>query len=113
MLAARVSGKGLAHAHILVIAEIFGKFRARVAAGGPAEMAAAAGARGLHGAACGVRAGGRGFGRREGGGRAGPSHPDDRFGVPVRHVVAAAAKHGRIASCRPREGFRGGAHAVP
>jgi hypothetical protein len=41
-LAARVSGKGLAHAHILVIAEILGKIRARVAADGPAEMAAAA-----------------------------------------------------------------------
>ena len=25
----------------------------------------------------------------------------------------AAAKHGRIASCRPRQGFRGGAPAVP
>jgi hypothetical protein len=59
-----VSGKGLAHAYNLVIAEILGKIRARVTSGGPAEMAAAAGPRGLHGAGCRVRAGGRGFRRR-------------------------------------------------
>ena len=112
-LAACVSGKGPAHAHILVITEIFDEVWARVAAGGPTEMAAAAGARGLYGAGCRVLAGGWGFRRREDGGRSGPPHPDDRFGVPVRHVGAGAAKHGRVTPRLPRQGFRSGAHAVP
>jgi hypothetical protein len=59
-----VSGKGLAHAYILVIAEIFGKTWARVAIHSPAEVVSAAGPFAVRRADCGVRAGRRGF-RRE------------------------------------------------
>ena len=64
-LAARVSGKGLTHAQILVMAEIIDKIRARIAADGTAEMAVAAGTRGLRGDGRRVRADARGFGRPE------------------------------------------------
>jgi hypothetical protein len=64
-LAARVSGKGLTHAHILVMEEIIDKIRARIAAGGMAEMSDAADTRGLRGDGRRVRADARGFRRPE------------------------------------------------
>jgi hypothetical protein len=60
-----VSGKGLTHAQILVMAEIIDKIRTRIAADGTAEMAAAAGASGLHGDGHLLRADARGFRRPE------------------------------------------------
>jgi hypothetical protein len=55
----------MTHAQILVIAKISDKIRARIAASGAAEMAAAAGARGLYGNGHRVRADARGFRRPE------------------------------------------------
>jgi hypothetical protein len=60
-----VSGKGLTHAQILVMAEIIDKIRTRIAADGTAEMAAAAGTRGLRGDGCRLWADARGFRRPE------------------------------------------------
>ena len=95
-LAARVSGKGLAHAHILVIAEILGKIRARVAAGGPAEMAAAAGARGLHGAvvAFGPAAGASAAAKTAGG----LDHPTQTTGSASLYGTSAPLPPGAAAS---------------
>jgi hypothetical protein len=55
----------LAHAQIRVIAEIIDKIRTRIATDGTAEMAVAAGARGLRGDGRRVRADARGFRRPE------------------------------------------------
>jgi len=60
-----VSGKGLAHAQIRVIAEIINKIRTRIATDATAEMADPASARGLRGDGRRVRADARGFGRPE------------------------------------------------
>jgi hypothetical protein len=55
----------LAHAQILVIAEIIDKIRTRIATDGTAEMADPAGARGMRGDGRRVRADARGFRRPE------------------------------------------------
>ena len=60
-----MSGKGLAHAQIRVIAEIINKIRTRIATDATAEMADPAGARGLRGDGRRVRADVRGFRRPE------------------------------------------------
>ena len=64
-LAARVSGKGLTHAQLLVMAEIVDRIRTRITADGTAEMADAADTRGLRGDGGRVRADARGFRRPE------------------------------------------------
>ncbi len=76
-------------------------------------MAAAPGARDLHRADRRVRAGGRGVRRPRGVRRAGPSHPDDRYGGPLRHVGAAAQDRGPIAPRLLLERLRGGAPGGP
>jgi hypothetical protein len=98
-LAVRVSGKGFAYAHSLVITAIFDKIRARVATGRTREVAAA-GVLALHGAADFVRVSSYGF-RRPTIRWRGPSHPDDWFGIPLRHIGAAAQRRcHRVASCQ-------------